>query len=1023
MNRKLITAATLLLGCALPSTAQTDTIRIDLQQKGAVVSPNLYGIFFEEINHAGDGGLYAELVQNRGFEEHVLPSGMTWRDGRAYAPDAMNYEHRRNRNWNIPWNIEEKQMTGWRIDGVKATVKGEVIEAATPLHENTPHAMRLSISKVQKGGRAVLSNTGYWGIGLKQGERYDLRFYVRSADYRGTITARLVNGETGASLGTATFASQPMNDWTELTATLTADGSAAKGELALEFDKKGTVFVDYVSLFPQATFKGRKNGQRADVAQMLADLHPRFMRWPGGCIVEGATYDNRVKWKETLGDPMTRRGEWDLWGYRATWGMGYHEFLQFCEDLGMDAMFVNNAGMSCSVRNGDFVNSDADMEAVVQDFRDAIDYALGDPARNKWAKMRADAGHPRPFPLKYVEIGNENVGPEYVTHFNYIFKKLKAEYPNITFINTLGHTDPLLSQVPGTYMVDPHWYRDPNFFFNNNHLFDEAPRTHDIYVGEYACNAGVGAGNLLAALSEAAFIMGMERNSDVVKMTSYAPLFENENRRDWPTNLIHINSTEVYGRASYYVQQMAAEHRPTYNVYVSEPTTDGQETFAAKPAAQTRHFCQTGFDEKTSELVIKVVNGTEQPYRRSFTVEGARSVMPTGHVVTLSGNAQDENTFEQPTKLAPQTSVYGKFGKQFDYEFAPMSFTVMRLKVELAGTAPAATTMQPRRRGFQREAFTTATPMVHDPVMAKDGDTYFLYATGMGIQQMTSKDRQTWTVLPQPVMSVIPGWTTDSVPGFGSHVWAPDVIQWHGKWWIAYSCSTFGKNGSAIGLLSTRSLHGGTWKDEGCIVTSHERRKDSDGKPTGDNWNAIDPNFVIDTDTDTPWLVWGSFWDGIQLARLDSTMHIAQGEKPRTIARRFDPDYKPTEPNPTSRFAGTNAIEAPFIFRHGDYYYLFVSWDYCCRGAKSNYRVAVGRSKTVAGPYLDRNGKDMAKGGGTLFLEGDKKEWEAAGHCAAYTFDNEDIFICHGYSATQNGAALLIQRPISWTADQWPVLQ
>ena len=337
--------------------------------------------------------------------------------------------------------------------------------------------------------------------------------------------------------------------------------------------------------------------------------------------------------------------------------------------------------------------------------------------------------------------------------------------------------------------------------------------------------------------------------------------------------------------------------------------------------------------------------------------------------------------------------------------------------------APEATTMQPRRRGFQREAFTTATPMVHDPVMAKDGDTYFLYATGMGIQQMTSKDRQTWTVLPQPVMSVIPGWTTDSVPGFGSHVWAPDVIQWHGKWWMAYSCSTFGKNGSAIGLLSTRSLHGGIWKDEGCIVTSHERRKDSDGNPTGDNWNAIDPNFVIDTATDTPWLVWGSFWDGIQLARLDSTMHIAQGEKPRTIARRYDPDYKPTEPNPTSRFAGTNAIEAPFIFKHGDYYYLFVSWDYCCRGAKSNYRVAVGRSKTVTGPYLDRNGKDMAKGGGTLFLEGDKKEWEAAGHCAAYTFDNEDIFICHGYSATQNGAALLIQRPISWTADQWPVLQ
>ena len=329
-------------------------------------------------------------------------------------------------------------------------------------------------------------------------------------------------------------------------------------------------------------------------------------------------------------------------------------------------------------------------------------------------------------------------------------------------------------------------------------------------------------------------------------------------------------------------------------------------------------------------------------------------------------------------------------------------------------------TAQGPRRGFQREAFTTEKPMAHDPVMAKDGDTYYIFATGMGINQMTSKDRKTWTVLPQPVMTVIPGWTTDSVPGFNSHVWAPDVIQWHGRWWLAYSCSTFGKNNSAIGLLSSRSLGARIWKDEGCIVTSREKR---------DNWNAIDPNFVID-DNDQPWLVWGSFWDGIQLARLDTTMHIdneklkmENGKWPRTIARRYDPNYKPTEPNPTSKYAGTNAIEAPFIFKHGGYYYLFVSWDYCCRGAKSNYRVAVGRSKTVEGPYLDRSGKDMAKGGGTLFLEGDKKEWEAAGHCAAYNFDGEDIFVCHGYSATQNGAAMLIQRPISWTADDWPILQ
>ena len=841
MNKLLFSA--LLLSASVSATAQTEPIRIDLSQKGAVVSPNLYGIFFEEISHAGDGGLYAELVQNRGFEEQVLPSSMTYRDGKAWAVDAMNYEHRTNRRWNIPWNMKEKEMTGWRIDGVKSTVKGEVVEASSPLHKNTPHAMQLNIAKVQKGGKAVLTNTGYWGMGLKAGEKYDLRFYVRSSNYKGGITARLVNGETGKSLGTASFAKQALKDWTELTATLTASEAATKGELALEFDQTGTVLVDYVSLFPQNTFKGRKNGQRADVAQMLVDLHPRFMRWPGGCIVEGATYENRVKWKETLGDPMTRRGEWDVWGYRATWGMGYHEFLQFCEDLGMDAMFVNNAGMSCSVRNGDFVSSTEDMDAVVQDFRDAIDYALADPATNRWAKMRAEAGHPAPFPLKYVEIGNENVGPEYVTHFNYIFKRLKAEYPNIIFINTLGHTDRLLEQIPGQYMVDPHWYRNPDFFFANNHLFDDAPRTHDIYVGEYACNGGVGAGNLLAALSEAAFIMGMERNSDVVKMSSYAPLFENENRRDWPCNLIHINSSQVYGRASYYVQQMAAENRPTYNVFVSETTTagkaqpflaggiglgsyatqceyrdikiktadgqvknvnvgdlsqkkgewkvdgnvirqtsnqqltlaqlpqfssdsytlelkarklggmegffiyygldergmngyvaniagwnnqttafqpirrgrtndvlgrskhqtvdndkwydirlevtpmavtlfvDGEQITVAHPAEQTRHFCQTGFDEQTGELVIKVVNSTEQPYHRSFSIDGCAGILPTGKVITLSGIATEENSFDQPTKIAPQTSLFGHFDKQFSYDFPPMSFTIMRIKV------------------------------------------------------------------------------------------------------------------------------------------------------------------------------------------------------------------------------------------------------------------------------------------------------------------------------------------------------
>lgn len=302
------------------------------------------------------------------------------------------------------------------------------------------------------------------------------------------------------------------------------------------------------------------------------------------------------------------------------------------------------------------------------------------------------------------------------------------------------------------------------------------------------------------------------------------------------------------------------------------------------------------------------------------------------------------------------------------------------------------------------------SPMVHDPVMAYEDGTYYLFATGHGIQQMTSRDCKTWTVSSQPVMTVIPQWTRDSVPGFTNHVWAPDIIRWHDRWWLAYSCSTFGKNGSAIGLLSSFSLKSPIWNDEGCIVTSREQR---------DNWNAIDPNFIIDED-DQPWLVWGSFWDGIQIARLDTTMHLAKGEIPRTIARRYSPKDLNRMPNPTSQYAGTNAIEAPFIMKHGGYYYLFVSWDYCCMGSKSTYRVVVGRSKTVDGPYVDRDGEDMREGGGTPVIAGDKKEFEALGHCAAYHYDDKDIFICHGYSIAHNGASILVQRPIRWTADGWP---
>ncbi len=304
-------------------------------------------------------------------------------------------------------------------------------------------------------------------------------------------------------------------------------------------------------------------------------------------------------------------------------------------------------------------------------------------------------------------------------------------------------------------------------------------------------------------------------------------------------------------------------------------------------------------------------------------------------------------------------------------------------------------------------SFAVDTPSVHDPVMAFENGIYHLYSTGNGLSHYTSHDMKHWTGCRQGVITDIPQWTHDSVPGFTQHVWAPDIIQFNGRWYLSYACSYFGKNTSAIGLLSKSSLNSDEpWHDEGCILASRGGR---------DNWNAIDPNVIVAQDG-TPWLAFGSFWDGIQLVRLDSSLHVAPGERPFTIARRYAPTHPNVADNPTSDEAGPNAIEAPFIYFHRGWYYLFVSWDYCCQGMKSTYRIAVGRSRQIMGPYLDSHGHDMLKGGGDILFEGDKKEFEAVGHCAVYTVKGKPMLICHGYSIAKGGTPVLVKRNLKFNA-------
>ncbi|MCX7019399.1 MAG: alpha-N-arabinofuranosidase [Candidatus Sumerlaeota bacterium] len=533
---------------------QNTTITVQADRPARAVSPILYGIFYEEINHAGDGGIYAEMVQNRSFEDtQLVPGARIDGDNMVTA-----------RGWRTPlWFKSE--LHGWsRVadGGASITLR---LDSEHPLNGKAPHSMRVDIAAA--GQRAGVTNRGYWGMAVRDGAMYDLSFFARCEDDGEARIAATLESEDGRSTFSRCEVSGVSGDWRRYACNLRATGADPKARLALTFDKPGTYWLDVVSLFARDTYKNRPNGMRPDLVQLLLDLKPAFLRFPGGCVVEGCTLDNRIKWKNTIGDITNRPGRWNLWGYRNTEGLGFHEYLLLAEDLDAEPLYVVNAGMSCQARPpAETVDDPAGLQTYIQDMLDALEYANG-LTTTKWGAERARNGHPEPFGIKYVEIGNENSGPDYESKYRAFVKALKERHPAIVPISN--------TPIPGAVVevVDEHYYNAPAFFFWNAGKYDgydrKGPR---IYVGEYACNSGVGSGNLLGALSEAAFMTGMERNSDIVTMASYAPLFENVNDRTWPVNLIRFDSSRACGRTSYHVQRLFGNNRPdvTYPVEVAD---------------------------------------------------------------------------------------------------------------------------------------------------------------------------------------------------------------------------------------------------------------------------------------------------------------------------------------------------------------------------------------------------------------------------------------------------------------------
>ena len=510
----------------------------DFNNRGQKITEDHYGIFFEEINHAGDGGLYAELVRNRSFEED-MNSPICWS---AFGNSSISLTSDKMLN-----NIQQRAL---RVD-------------------------------IQSAGSGV-RNEGYWGINIVKGRKYKLSFWIRSdQEYNGNITAELQNSG-GANLGRTAVSVNATQDWKKITAEITATGDDGRGFLALKGSAKGVIYLDVVSLFPP-TFKNRENGCRMDLAQMLADLHPSFMRFPGGCYIEGFYGDgstNRFEWKKTVGPIEERPGHLNRnWGYKVTDGMGYHECLQLAEDLGASSMFVVNMGIG-----HDWRVDDTKLDPFIQEALDAIEYARGSATETFYGKMRAENGHPEPFDLKYLEIGNEQEfmlnRDDYMKRYMQFYKAIKTRWPDLHLIADSYYFDNITEPVE---LKDEHYYDTPDFFISQYGRYDNHSNssTH-IYVGEYAVTKDCGWwGNMNAAIGEAVFMEGSENNGESVTMMSYAPIFTHEENYVWHPDMIRFNSSLSYGTPSYYVQRMFSNNVGKQNIRWNEidntPSVDAQK--------------------------------------------------------------------------------------------------------------------------------------------------------------------------------------------------------------------------------------------------------------------------------------------------------------------------------------------------------------------------------------------------------------------------------------------------------------
>ena len=642
---------------------------------GKAISNELIGIFFEDINNSADGGLYAELIQNGAFEFSPVE-----RDG--WGPG-----------------------TAWRITRPGHSTGYIQPRMDNPVHANNATYMRLHCERANQyydytGWTGFgIQNDGFDGISVKAGEKYDFSAFMRNVKGDAKqVRVVLVEPTKGwppkdpKLLAETTF-DVSNGDWKKFEAVLTPNADCKQAALQILVLTKGDMDIDVVSLMPEDTYKG--HGLRKDLAQALADLHPKFMRFPGGCVVHGGGdgFWNTYRWKTTIGPKETRRQLKNTWGYHQSVGLGYFEYFQFCEDLGMEPLPILPAGVSCQGANGGWgmkgqaqdVVPMSEMDEWVDECIDLIEWANGDPATNKWAKMRAEAGHPKPFNLKYLGIGNEErISPEFCERFKYIYERVTKAHPEIVIVGTAGpgsHADNgdyqngwKLAEELNMPILDEHYY-EPNTYFLNKRQYDSYPRDRKtkVYLGEYAAKDK----KLIDALAEGLYLLHVERNGDVVAMTSYAPLFARKNGTQWNPDLIYYDNERPFLTCSYYVQQLFGQSSGNY-YYGDCVKFEGDAADAIQPMEGVHYGQSVILNTKTRQLFVKLVNASADAKKANINLSRF-GIKKLATKTTLAGQPNDENNFDaQP--IAPKKEQL-KAQKKFTLDLAPYSMVMLQYQL------------------------------------------------------------------------------------------------------------------------------------------------------------------------------------------------------------------------------------------------------------------------------------------------------------------------------------------------------